>query len=119
MTDRKRYPMTPEEFDRACRTLVRGCPWLSETSGYRSKGRNEAVGGNPESKHLCGMARDFAAPSMAGLEQGQAFALTLGLWALVHDKDSGFHLHVQGLPPGPIEQWWLDKYSWNNTTTRE
>jgi len=111
----ERNPMSPEEFDRACRTLVRGCPWLSETSGYRSKGRNEAVGGSPHSKHLLGMARDFAAPSMNGLGQADKFARTLGLWTYIHDVGSGSHLHVQGLAPnskekGDVPDWWMKKY---------
>lgn len=45
MSQVERHPMTPEEFDAKCRELRRLCPWLSETSGARSKARNAAVGG--------------------------------------------------------------------------
>lgn len=105
-----RQPFTPAEFDAACRDLIRQCPFLSETSGYRSLARNASVGGNPQSKHCLGMARDFAAPSQAGLDQGMAAARELGFWTEVHDVGSGDHLHVQGLPPGEVPQWWQDKY---------
>jgi hypothetical protein len=106
-----RQPMTPGEFDAKCRELIRWCPWLSETSGRRSKGRNDAVNGDPDSKHLIGMARDFAAPSKAGLEQASLQARELEFWHTVHDVGSGKHLHVQGLAPGPVPEWWTDKFT--------
>ena len=104
-----RHTMTPVEFDAACRELRYHCPYLSETSGTRSKERNAAVGGNPESKHLYGLAKDFVDEDG---EYGSAanVAAELGLWFVVHDKGSGNHLHVQGAAPGPIEAWWLEKY---------
>ena len=105
-----RQPMTPAEFDAACRELKRRCPWLSETSGWRSEARNTRVGGNPQSKHMIGMARDFAAESPEGHTQALPVAHGLGLWGMVHDVGSGDHLHVQGLPPGEIPSWWLAKY---------
>ena len=104
-----RHTMTPVEFDAACRELVRKCPTLSETSGHRSPDRNAAVGGSPESKHLCGLARDFVDSDgvygdLAGV------AKDLGFWIAVHDKGSGDHLHVQGAAPGELPEWWLEKY---------
>jgi len=106
----KRHPMTPVEFDAACRLLVRECPWLWETSGYRGVAHNEDVGGVPGSKHVLGIARDFCAKDQAGLDQGGEVALRLGLWILVHDVGSGNHLHCQGLPVGPVPRWWMNKY---------
>jgi hypothetical protein len=89
--------------------LVRECPWLSEVSGHRSEERNREVGGSDASKHLLGMARDFAAPDKESLRQGELAAEALGLWATVHDAGSGWHLHIQGLAPGSVPGWWLDK----------
>lgn len=106
-----RHTMTPVEFDAACRELLSQCEYLSETSGTRSEERNAAVGGNPESKHLYGIARDFVANDSAQYYSAAgATARDLGLWFVVHDKGSGDHLHVQGAAPGPIEDWWLEKY---------
>jgi len=104
-----RHTLTPAEFDAACRELQRRCPYLSETSGTRSKERNAAVGGNPESKHLYGLARDFV-DEHGRYVTAERTAIDLGLWFKTHDKGSGNHLHVQGAAPGPIEEWWLEKY---------
>ena len=104
-----RHPMTPAEFDEACRALLRRVPSLSCTSGGRSASRNAAVGGLPNSKHVIDMARDYAGSSEE-LKNGAAVAHILGLWTDVHNVGSGVHLHVQGLPPGDIASWWLDKY---------
>ena len=105
-----RQPMTPAEFDAACRELIRQCSWLSETSGRRSEARNSSVGGNPNSKHLLGMAQDFIAPSENGLTQASLVGRKLGLWVKVHDVTSGMHLHTQGLQKGPPEDTWMEKY---------
>lgn len=105
-----RQPMTPAEFDAACRELWRRCPYLSEVSAYRSIPRNASVGGNPASKHLLGMARDFVGPNQSAHEVGAEEAADLGLWWVIHDKGSGDHLHVQGLPPGDVPEWWTAKY---------
>lgn len=106
--------MTPAEFDAACRLLTRKYPELSETSGKRSIERNEMVGGNEQSKHLFGMARDYVSntkdPDMDYAVASEYARTHLGLWTMVHDVSSGNHLHVQGLPPGPIAGWWVDKY---------
>ncbi len=102
--------MTPVEFDAACRELERRSPWLWQTSGYRGKVHNADVGGDPESKHVLGMARDYGAVDLKALNQGAAVALELGLWLKVHDVGSGDHLHVQGLATGEVAAWWLAKY---------
>ena len=101
--------MTPSEFDAACRQLERKFPDLSATSGRRSVERNAAVGGNPASKHVIGMARDFVG-EMEVMREAALAAGELGLWFVVHDKGSGDHLHVQGLPPGEVPGWWVLKY---------
>ena len=105
-----RYPMTPAEYDAACRELRRRCPWLSRSSGGRSEVHNREVGGMPDSKHLIDMADDFTSPDVNGLHQAASIAVKLGLWVKVHDAGSGDHLHVQGLPVGPVPEWWSQKY---------
>jgi hypothetical protein len=112
MSTRNRQPFTPAEFDAVCRVLISRCPWLSETSGYRSSARNEQVGGSPLSKHRLGLARDFAATNSEALLQGKAEAENLGLWSVVHkvSRGGGEHLHIQGLPPGTLPPWWAQKY---------
>lgn len=102
--------MTPEEFDKASRQLLRRCPGLSLVSGYRGRIHNIRVGGNPASKHLVGMANDYAAGHEEELLLAQGVANELGLWHVVHDVGSGQHLHIQGLAPGPIPEWWRRKY---------
>ncbi len=104
-----RHPLSPAEFDAACRLLIAECPWLSETSGKRSVERNESVGGHPDSKHVLGMARDFVS-DQRGMEAAQRAANRLGLWTLLHDVGSGSHLHTQGLATGPVPNWWMHKY---------
>jgi len=104
-----RRPLTPAEFDAACRELVKRCPWLSETSGRRSEQRNESVGGNPLSKHRLGMAKDFVSDT-GRYGQAESTATELGLWWKTHDKGSGDHLHAQGLAPGPPPDWWVEAY---------
>ncbi len=104
--------MTPAEFDAACRELIRRCPWLSETSGRRTRKRNEDVGADPRSKHLIGMARDFAWDGDTAMQLARAnlVAIELGLWTEPRPHGTGPHLHVQGLEPGPVPQWWSEKY---------
>lgn len=104
-----RNPMTPSEFDEACRQLWQAHPELSETSGRRSADKNSAVGGNPLSKHVIGMARDFVADPST-MRDANVTARALGFWTQLHDVGSGNHLHVQGLPPGDVPEWWGGKY---------
>ena len=99
--------MTPAEFDAACRELIGLCPGLSETSGRRSVERNHQAQGHRHSKHLLGMARDFVGE---GLQEAQRHAKHLGFWCVLHDVGSGVHLHVQGLPPGDLPRWWVEKF---------
>ena len=109
MSDDPRLPLSPCEFDSMCRRLERIFPDLSQTSGKRSVARNQKVGGNPLSKHLLGMARDYGTdsePDKAMQDHYSTIAISLGLWPLYHDN----HLHIQGLPPGEIPQWWKDRY---------
>ncbi len=105
-----RHPYTPAEFDAKCRLLERQCPWIWQTSGYRSIEHNADVGGSVASKHVLGMARDYVAKDQAGLDQCAEAARRLGLWVLLHDVGSGNHVHVQGLEKGPPPSWWADKY---------
>jgi len=102
--------MTPAEFDANCRIFERRCPWLWQTSGYRSPEHNADVGGSALSKHPMGMARDYGAANQDGLDRAAKVALELGFWVVVHDVGSGDHLHLQGLPKGPPDLWWLEKY---------
>lgn len=107
-----RSTLTPAEFDARCRELEARHPGLSQTSGRRSTSRNRAAGGKPESKHVLGMARDYVHDdnSTEMLHAVATSALGLGLWVEVHDVGSGDHVHVQGLPPGPVPAWWAAKY---------
>ncbi len=109
--------MTPAEFDAACRALWRRFVSLSETSGRRTPGRNSdpVVDGLPTSKHLLGMGKDFTArPILEGIAEQQYYGRVaayarekLGLWVEIEAD----HVHVQGLPPGPVLRWWMDKYA--------
>jgi len=108
MTQDIRQPMTPAEFDAACRELEED--WgdlISVTSGFRSWAHNSVVGGHPESKHPLGMARDYK------YHHSELDALTFaelkhrGFWAMKYD-DWGWH--IQGLAPGPPPEWWVAKY---------
>ena len=115
----ERYPLSPAEFDTACRALEHLHPELWATSGARSPVHNIAVGGDPDSKHALrpAMARDYGAPTVQALESATKTARELGLWFLIHAVDRrgrGIHLHVQGLPTGPVATWWLDKYEERN-----
>lgn len=110
MSTGKRQPMTPAEFDANVRVLMSECPYLSETSGRRSPTRNARAGGLANSKHVLGMAQDFAAPTRRQLNAAQRKARSLGFWTEVHNVGTGIHLHVQGLPTGRVPAWWKAKY---------
>ena len=105
----QKQPMSPAEFDYACREFESIMGNVSQTSGIRSDKRNESVGGHRDSKHIIGMARDYVSDD-GEYESAEVVAGMLGLWFVSHDVDSGNHIHIQGLEPGPIPQWWLDKY---------
>lgn len=105
--DYHRRPLTRAEFDERCARLEELHPELSQTSGKRSAERNAQVGGNPQSDHLEGFAKDYVdtgmpytvmpCPRAAELVHS---AKVLGLWGLVHGDGSRQHLHVQATPPG-------------------
>ena len=104
-----RIPLSPSEFDSACRRLERIFPELSQTSGKRSVARNKKAGGDKKSKHLLGMARDYGTEGTPSKDMQQEYsivAIALGLWPLYHNN----HLHIQGLPPGEIPLWWANRY---------
>jgi len=65
----------------------------SETSGARTRARNDLVGGVPHSAHLVGLARDVVYDEPIALEERQAWAQRLGL-RLVVELD---HDHLQPL----------------------
>lgn len=106
-----RKPMSPAQFDANLRAFWRKCSFLSETSGRRTPTRNAAAGGKPNSKHIIGMAQDFAAPTKALLDHAMKVAVEeFGFWVEVHNVGNGMHLHVQGLPPGDPPQEWIDLF---------
>ena len=103
--------MSPAEYDARRRAFKRECMFLSETSGWRSIERNEAVGGKPGSKHVYGMGNDYSAPTQVLLERAKKIAVEkYGFWVEVHNVGSGMHLHIQGLAPGDPPKEWIDLY---------
>lgn len=66
----------------------------SETSGYRTRQRNTAVGGATRSRHLEGAARDLVLDenTVANRVALVRDAQKLGLWAL--DEDTHVHVHI-------------------------
>ena len=77
----------------------------STTSGIRTKKRSGLVGStSPLSKHkgeLGGWADDLVADDMSEGKRKKIVrdAKTLGLYV----EDEVDHVHIQGLPPGPLE----------------
>jgi len=101
--------MTPSEYAAAKRELERQCPFLSGTSGKRSVKHNAAVGGHKDSKHLYGLADDYVSDN-GKYTKAFKVARSLGLWFKGGNKNMRQFIHVQGAAPGPIEDWWLQKY---------
>lgn len=64
---------------------------LSITSWFRSKKRNAAVGGHPQSKHLSGFAIDVVLDDPKDKPQFLKTVNALGLGFL----DEGDHIHIQ------------------------
>jgi hypothetical protein len=113
-TDRAEFyrrELSPREFAERCERFEELHPEASQTSGKRSTHRNKTRGGKDDSKHLIGMARDYAwdiPPTVQQQTQYMNEAKLLGLWA---DYHAG-HLHVQGLPPGEPSDHWKERYLW-------
>lgn len=111
--------LTPHEFlDRVTRLRDLN-PGMSETSGSRSKVRNRRVGGKEGSKHAIRMriAQDLSLRTPLGKVMTRpqeklvtAQATTLGLWYMIHNVGSGRHLHLQGLPVGPVPAAWWNRF---------
>jgi peptidase M15-like protein len=64
---------------------------FSETSGKRTPGHNQAVGGQPESRHCLWLARDLVLDDAGDTEAFTKEAKRQGLVVV----DEGDHLHVQ------------------------
>ncbi len=108
----ERHPFSPAEFDAVIREITRLHPSCWESSRYRGRVHNVAVGGHPESKHQmqpC-MAVDLTAATEAGRSAIAETARDFGLWVTLKPHGTGPHVHIQGLPPGPPEPWWLARH---------
>jgi len=109
-----KHPMTPSEFDAKKREFEADFKaGLEFTSGLRSPEHNAEVGGSPRSKHLLGMAADYKLRGASiqdkdeDLRELMAAAEELGFWWKVYDWPG---IHLQGLPPGEVPEWWMEKY---------
>ena len=98
--------MTPAEADAAWREFERRNPDAHLTSGRRTPERNRDEGGHPESKHLIGMARDYGIEDANDIRSALESAAELGFWTKPYD----WGIHTQGLAPGPLPEWWVEKY---------
>ena len=108
----EKTPFSPAEFDLACRELEQRHPACWATSGYRGMVHNLDVGGHPGSKHTvrpC-MARDYTATTGAERLALAQTAGELGLWYESRPHGTGAHVHIQGLPPGPIPHHFKKRY---------
>lgn len=110
MSQDQRKPMSPAQFDAACRVVEAENPSCWQSSGYRNPVYNMCVpGAQTNSKHamLPVMARDYCALSEAELQAIASSARRQELWVIVHDSGTGRHVHLQGLPTGPTAlDWW-------------
>lgn len=104
-----RTPMSPAEFDARTRRFAEHFAGeIHQTSGTRSTKGNADAGGNAQSKHLYGMAKDYKLTT-ANVDRNNAmvrYATRLGFWT----KAYAWGIHLQGLPTGPIPRWWWLKY---------
>ena len=109
-----RRPLSPAEFDAACRVIEAENPGCWVSSGYRNPDHNLATpGAISTSKHamLPCMARDYCAETPGELEAIAESAYRQGLWRIVHDTTgTGLHTHVQGLPIGPPTLEWMQRW---------
>jgi hypothetical protein len=102
MPDNNRRPLGVLEFVERVMTFVATHPRFSATSWGRTDTRNASVGGAETSVHKLWLAIDLVPDGILYPEEPKEWlrdAKRLGLWAVWHDKGSGFHLHLQGVPP--------------------
>lgn len=105
--DDDREELPPGTFDHRCRLLERRFPDAHQTSGRRNPIRNAAEGSSPDSKHLYGMARDYALVYEPDRDDALRYARhVLGLWVKPYD----WGIHVQGLPTGDPSAEWVVLY---------
>lgn len=79
------------------RMALEGVPGINVTSRKRTAAENAAVGGNPNSYHLLGAARDFVPPK--GMTVGQLHQKLKSQFGAGYDViNEGDHVHVE---PGP------------------
>jgi len=86
--------MNPADFIQMVMAIC-GAYGGSITSSWRSAAHNTAVGGNPQSLHLVGLAADIVFDTTAGKAQAIALAQRMG-WGVL---DEGDHVHVQAIKP--------------------
>ena len=119
-----RVAMTPWDFNEAVAMMVQCAQSnlvLTPTSTIRGWQANMEAKGDRKSKHCVDpcMALDYR------VDNGDADDIEdlvnvarsegVGLWAIYHDTGSGPHLHIQGLPPGPIHPQWLEDWASDET----
>ena len=110
MPDYHRRPMNHAQFCAAVERFQELWPRGVKNSGWRGDEHNERVGGGPESKHLAGtplkpIACDIDYNPDPDREQEYQMnhdARVLGMWGLYHKG----HMHLQGLPVGPVPDGW-------------
>lgn len=104
-----KIPMTPAEFDAEWRAFAK--EWnLHQSSGRRTLEEQIEQGiDSPNSKHLLDMARDGKFPPIKIGEWKDA-CLTDAQNRFCSAKLYPWGIHVQGLPFGPVEEWWMEKY---------
>jgi len=82
--------MTLNAFSFAIVALALEVPF-SVTSWIRTPARNSAVGGHPDSFHMCALAVDVALDNSQDVEKLKRRCSRFGLKAL----DEGDHIHIQ------------------------
>jgi hypothetical protein len=109
----KRKLLSRPEFYQESKVLSEAFPGLRFSGGPRTAERNAEVRGNPKSKHLdhIDMAHDYVGTpeEMEAAKKWWQKRMKGKGTAIVHDKGSGLHLHIQGLPIGdPGEDWFSE-----------
>jgi len=111
-------PLSPSEFRDRIRRFQEIYPDYHISSTWRSEVANMRAQGNPSSDHLESPLEPIACDLVwTGLDSREPpseecvhTAHTLGLYAIYHDKGTGFHLHTQANPPGDIPVEYRTKY---------